>query len=232
LKTVRISIVLAVFAIAAGAAERPEESWNRRIGETVAHLKQGEPARARGTIDAVLHEIAADANPGRSAHKALAMGLTLRAIAEATLGNEGIAAWDFQAAQQIDPAFETWDMSEFGVAGATVAKHRLALDPPPHLEPTGPEDPETTAPKFIGKRPFPAYFARARERGWQGQTKLTYVIAADGSVSHPRVAPMIAESGILFEIFEFNRGARYEPATRAGKPVPLLYTVNLKFTSK
>jgi hypothetical protein len=208
------------------AAEKREESWNRRIGETVTALKANEAAKALATIEPVLDEMSRKANPGKSANKGIGMGLMLRALANAARGDERSAAWDWQLAQQIEPSLEGWDLAEFGEAGAELDRHRLARDPVPEVSDL---DAIVRAggrrPEVLRRGSQPAYLQRARERGWQGEIRISTVVDAAGVPTHPRISGDTADAGIVLATAEFVRAIEFRPAELEGKPIASEYVL-------
>jgi hypothetical protein len=213
----------------AAAGERPEASWNRRIGETVAALKVNDAKKALETIDGVLDDMAEKANPGKSADKGFGMSLMLRAVAHSALGDERAAIWDWHLAQQIDPALESWDLREFGAAGETLDRHRLARDPVPAVKTeeeilaTGGKKPE------IVKRGHPTYGERARKRGWQGKIRIDVVVDVEGIPTYPRVQGDTEDAAMVYETSEFVRALIFKPFLVDGVPTPFRYTLNSSF---
>jgi hypothetical protein len=207
-------------------AEGPEESWNRRLGETVASLKANDAKRALETIEAVLDEMSRKANPGKSANKGFGMALMLRALAHAEIGDERGAAWDWQLAQQIDPELEAWDLSEFGKAGALLDLHDLARDPVPEV---GDHHAIMQAggrrSELLKRGTHPTYLQRARDLGWEGEIRVSTVVGATGLPSHPRVAGDTTNAGMVFETAEFVRAMEFRPAELDGKPVASAYVL-------
>jgi hypothetical protein len=231
----RLAVVALISATAPSPviAERPEESWNRRIQETVAALKSNETTKAYTTIDAVLGEMADRANPGKSAHKGIGMGLMLRGLARAQRGEERLAIWDWHLAQQFDPALESWNLDEFAGAGATLATHRLSADPGPELLP-GEELLRRggTPLKVLRRGREPRYASRSRDRRWQGTMRLSAIVDEQGRPGFPRILVDPGESGMLFEACEFLAAIEFEPAKLDGRPLPSLYELNYSVTLK
>lgn len=218
-------VLAAALTPPAVAGERPEESWNRRIGETVASLKANDAQKALETIDGVLDDMAEKANPGKSADKGFGMSLMLRAVAHSALGDERGAIWDWHLAQQLDPTLESWDLREFGAAGENLDQHRLARDPVPEVKgaeeflAAGGQKPE------IVKRGHPTYLQRARERRWQGKIQVDVVVDIEGTTTYPRVGGDTEDAPMVYATSEFVRALTFRPYLVAGVPTSFRYTL-------
>lgn len=228
------ALLLGLSALAAPLfAERPEASWNRRIGETVAALKANDAAKARETIDGVLDEMSRKANPGKSAGKGLGMALMLRGVSHAALAEERQAVWDWHVAQQLDPALESWDLTEFGHAGALLDRHRWPRDPvPPARLPGEIIAAGGSRPEIAKRGRQPEYLARARERNWQGKIRIEVIVGVDGLPVYPRVSGDTGDEGMVFETSEFVRELTFKPAELAGAPVASTYVLTNSYTQK
>jgi hypothetical protein len=224
-------VLAALLTAPTTAGERPEESWNRRIAETVALLKQGEAAKARKMIDAVLEEMAAGANPGTSAAKAIGMGLMLRAVAESALGEERLALWDWRVAQQLDPALESESFTEFGASGTLLDRHRLSRDPAPELPDPRAHVEAGGTPLSVRKRAHPSYPERIRAR-WQGAIQMSAIVGVDGLPTYPQLMTETAEAGMQLSVSDALRAFEFTPAMKGGAPVPSRYIFGFKATTR
>lgn len=162
-----------------------------------------------------------------------ATALALEALADAGLGNEGMAACRWQAAQSLDPKLAGADLSAFGEAGALLKKHPFqapsAPNPETHrLTPQGQEKgEEVQRPQLIAHgRPF--YTEAARRAGTRGAVVVEAIIEKDGSVSNPNVLqhqPM----GLDVSALDAACSWRFKPATLKGEPVKVYYVLTLNF---
>jgi protein TonB len=76
--------------------------------------------------------------------------------------------------------------------------------------------------------PYPAYTQAARQRGVEGTVVLDIVIAADGSVSDVVVTKGI-DADLDASAVNTVRKWRFEPATKAGKPVAFRTEIEISF---
>lgn len=158
------------------------------------------------------------------------MVLMCRALAEAGLGREREAVWDWQIAQQLDPRLEHWNLTEFGVAGALLGKHRLGSDPPPAaIEDDTPAADGVSVPKRIST-PAPEYPEGARELRLRGFVAIRVVIGVDGRASHPRLEDERPFETFTLAASDAIRGWRFEPARRGEEAVPFSWKLTINFT--
>jgi hypothetical protein len=223
-RELRTAFVLCLAIVGAAHAESRPESWNRRIQDTVAALQAGETETAHATIDGVLREMSRKADPGKAAQKGIGRALMLRALAEAQRGDERLATWDWHLAQQFDPALESWNLSEFGAAGAMLARHRISIDPPPSTEPGEELIRRGATPVKVLKRGSIPDVERPRERRWQGKLNVSAVVLADGRPTHPRLETETHEAGLMYQVCESLRTSEFEPARLDGQPIPAPYS--------
>ncbi len=219
--------VLSLLAAPLGAGN--SKTWNDQLQKVLALLRGQQWQQALDGSQELLDSFARDLAPGKKADRSVALVVMCRALAEAGQGREADAAWDWHVAQQIDPAMESWNLAEFGAAGALLDQHRLARDPRPLA--VDPSAESTVTPVVrVGEPRFPKWPAAAYRIGWGGTVVVEAVIGADGALSHPRLldAPPVATMALA--VFDALRGSRFEPARRGGEPVASLYRLGMKYT--
>ncbi len=83
--------------------KRPQviDRWVRNMNKADTAVKAGEWKKAHRTANAVLDEMCGRIEGGEGVATLLATATFLRALAEAGLGNEEAANWDYTAAQTL-----------------------------------------------------------------------------------------------------------------------------------
>lgn len=213
-------------------AGRSVQSWNERLQATVSQLREGRWAEGKASAQAGLEDLGRFLAPGDKAGSAVAMFLMCRAVAEAGLGEEREAIWDWQVAQQLDARLETWSLTEFGSAGRFLDGHRLR----------GASEAVPAPPKCDGaERLTPPVKVRARsprnlEGAWSLKRpvhiEIEIEIGVDGVPRGPRIVDRGPLESVTWAASDAMRDWRFEPARRDGEPVACasLLTFDLRFT--
>lgn len=211
------------------------DEWNARLQRVIGQVKQGDYSEARKESQQLLGDMMDRLDPdSKNASHAFGLVLLGRSLAEAGLGNEREAAWDFQAAQQIDPQLETWDLSEFGPPATVLARHRLGIDPQPalltleELERVG-----ATAPQRVEDRRqprVPGSIAFPPERDYS--TAISVALDSAGVATHPRIVINDPHPGVALGVLDYLRDTRFQPARRDGTPLPALYVFRFHFKAE
>jgi TonB family protein len=166
----------------------------------------------------------------------VATALSLEALADAGLGNEGAAACRWQGAQNLDPKLANADLSAFGAAGALLKKHQLQTPSAPDPETLRIAQPQAGKEEKEGdvQRPQlltqqrPVYTLAARKAGTRGTVVVEAIIEKDGSIANPNVLrhqPL----GLDVAAVDAACGWRFKPATLKGKPVKVYYVLTINF---
>lgn len=228
-----IPLLLVVLSSTPAFAGRSKvDDWNTRLQSVLERVKRGEFAPARKDADGLLNDMMDRLDPtSKNAAHAFGLVLLARGLAEAGLGHEREAAWDFQVAQQIDPPLESWDLAEFGATGEILVRHRLDADPQPEipdseeLERQGAKLParvdDGSQPKMPRSIPFPP------ERDYL--TIISFAIDSSGVATHPRIEVNDPHPGFVIAVLDFLRNARFEPAKLGGKAFEAGSTFSLRF---
>lgn len=226
----RLGILLLAFLFgAAPPAAAGSKNWNEQLQNVLAHLHGQDWSEALTGSQELLDSFGRSLAPGKKADHSVAMVVMCRALAEAGLGREAEAAWDWHVAQQIDPAIEGWNLSEFGAAGAVLDRHRSARDPRPvAADPL--ENGELTPVEKLGESRPPAWPEGAFRLGWGGTIQVDMIVHADGTISHPRILTAPPVATLTLAAFDALHANRYAPARAGGEPVTSLYRFTMKFT--
>lgn len=88
-------------------------------------------------------------------------------------------------------------------------------------------DPGTSPLKILGK-PKAQYTSSARSNGVHGTVRLLVGFSAEGKVSHVLVVKPLSD-GLSEQAVRAARGIKFQPATRGGKPISVVRTVEYHF---
>ena len=224
-------VLVALLALPAPAGAAGSKHWNEQLQKTVALLRAGNWKEAhegaqRG-IDSLFRSLA----PGRSAGAAVGLFLMCRALAEAGLGQEREAVWDWRVAQQLDPRLETWDLSEFGAAGTLLDSKRLSRDPRPDLPRSTDEayGPGITPPRKLVARP-PVIPEATRSLAMGAQIEIFAVVTEEGVLAYPQLVEQGPLETVTLAALDAMRDWRFEPAQRSGRPIAVDYKLGFKLS--
>ncbi len=214
--------------------KRPQvvERWTQTLNKADTALKSGEWKKAYKTANAVLDEMCARIEGGEGVAELLGTATFLRALAEAGLGKEEAANWDFISAQVLVPELSKQNLARYGAAGKLLEPWRVSPDDSEGktgidlLDETQEQD--VIAPKKI-RAPLPKYPYGKYSSCLDGPIKVGFIINEQGLPTNPRL--LTAQDPLLgFAAMEAVRDWRFKPAQLEGKPVPVNYrlTVNYK----
>jgi len=224
-----LSLVLGLCASSAGAGN--SKTWNEKLQKTVVHLRAGEWREGKQWAEKGIADLSRSLAPGKKAGAAVGMFLMCRALAEAGLGEEREAAWDWRIAQQLDPRLETWDLTEFGAAGETLDRRRLANDPRPDVPLLSEEtpDPEITPPRKLEAR-APAVPEASFSLAMEARIEIVAVVSEQGLLAYPRIVEKGPLETVTLAFSDAMKEWRFEPALRSGQPVAVDYKLGFKLS--
>lgn len=110
----------------------------------------------------------------------------------------------------------------------TAAAPIVAADAAPASGP----DTGTSPPRYgfgSAANPIPRYPETAREQGWEGVVLLSIAVAADGRAESVRISQSSGHGLLDAAAVDAVRRWRFEPARRAGVPIPGTATVPIRF---
>lgn len=213
------------------------EGWQASLKEASASLKAGQWAKAKRIANRLVEEMTHRIQSGEGVEALVARPVVLRALAEAGLGNQEAAAWDWHVAQAVDPDVTKLDLTPYGAAGAALRAIRPVMDEK-SLESSGqftdctaPDQPceRVTRPKatFAPPPSFPGALAIACI---PGNVVLGAVLDEKGRLSQPRLieSPQIAV--LSLSALEAVRGWKFKPATLDGTPVKVFYSLTVNYS--
>ncbi|MCB1037135.1 MAG: energy transducer TonB, partial [Acidobacteria bacterium] len=214
------------------------KKWLERLQESERALLRGEWMKAKQGTEKLLTEMCQRLEGGEGVEHLLGTAAFLRSLAEAGLGNEAAANWDFRTALAMRPELGEIDLAPFGVAGEMLTPWRSnvwgsqegeggltseAQAMVTSLLPKAKVDPprKIHAPK--PKYPFAKHVACA-----DGPIFIRTVIDEEGRPREPQL--LSAQDPVLaFAALEALRDWRFEPARRDGEPVPVYYNLTVNF---
>jgi len=243
-----LSVGLAVATAALVKAEGPltgkrsqevVEGWRERIGETEQLLREGKWKRSKRQMDDLLPEMTTRFFSEVGSGQLLGVATGLRAVAEAGLGDEDGAAWDWSVAKTLAPEVAEVDLTQFGEAGSFFSSPRFEelsyTWHGPFLGDTGPVDDSGDlaadrrfVPPKKRRAPRPQYPRGMQHACTEAPVVVQFVIDRGGT---PRSPTWIAKANpvLFFAATESLRDWRFEPATVDGKPVKTYYTITVNY---
>ncbi len=241
-----IAMVLAIVSLtlspASRAASKKKERLSARVSESVqdhlqrieAHLAEEEWPDALSSSKVLLRDFSAKVTGGEAAGPLLGMALLLRAVAESGLGRTEAALWDWHSAVTLFPGLLTADLAKYGAAGKLLEENKpIPRDPSPipGVEtPAGSSYPdEVTPPKMLHARP-PAYPKGLLLSCGEGRVVIGSVIDEQGRPTKPVILEAPGGPVAAYAALEALQGWRFRPASLAGKPVAVYYTLTVSFS--
>ncbi len=198
------------------------EGWLTRLSTAEDLLRNGEYKKARRITNDVLDEIIARVQSGESVGVLLGAAVLLRGLAEAGLGRDHEALWDWYSSKALDPTIGERDLSGLGPVASILERERQ------HPRSVSMTDLPAEAPRPIHRPPIdypPAVLSACIEGG----AIVSVIVGLDGRPAAPRV--MAAPSGALmaFTSLEHIRKWRFEPGQRDGQAVETPFSITVNF---
>jgi TonB family protein len=248
-KTSRVLVLLSLFLVTAPLIAQPKpfgrklrdtaKQWHQMLQKADNALKAKDWKEAQKITDTLLEEMLARLEGGEGAALFLARATALRALAEAGLGEENLAAWSFGMALALAPEISTVDLSPYHEAGHLLEQSRPkdGEEPAGSLPAPAQEEPEMGEPSTRASAirpperlqdPPPDYPVSKRRAGDRGKIEVKMVIDEKGFLRNPR---LLGEPDPLFAYSALNslRSWRFKPATLDGKPVATAYSITFDF---
>jgi hypothetical protein len=209
--------------------------WRASFETIREELVAGKWKAAKRRSDSLLSDMRDRIESGPSSGGLLAMAALYRAIAEAGLGDQREAEWDFHAAVALYPEYSRVDLSPYGEAGRLLDAHRVRETEArvsaeksaaePVVEPAGsvkpPERTKAVAPRYpVGKS-----FACV-----EGVTVVRAIIDTSGAPICPELVGT-PDPVLAFATMDAIRQWRFRPATLDGKPVKVYYNLTMNYKS-
>ncbi len=211
------------------------KNWQRRLHKVDDELRAGEWQKARREANRLIEEmlVAIEIDAGTAA--TLSLTLTFRALAEAGAGDVVAGRWDWLAAQALAADLNEVSLDPYGAAGKSLELFRLttggalsaAAARSIGLPPLDPNSSEPTPNKISGREPH--YPKALRATCAKGTVRIAVTVDAAGQPVHPRWLDASGGSAMALALFDAVRDWRYEPARRAGAPVPTEIEIRHEF---
>jgi hypothetical protein len=196
-------------------------------------LKEGDYKKAYKVADSLVREmIARIEGGGEGVGVVLGKTVLLRSLAEAGLGREREAAWDWFSAKALYPRLKQEDLAVFG-AGAEPLRGIIAAAPPlikPEPDASGkvPGKDEISHPAKISGDP-PDFPRGASTACRQGDLVIASMIDEKGLPQHPVLESSPGGPVLALVSLEALKDWRFRPAKLHGKNVAVYYTLNIHF---
>ena len=211
-------------ALPAAAVEKAIATrWHDQLVTTTRMLEGGAYKDALQPLKSLIHDILSKIEGGDESY-ALAAPLIQRAIAEEGMGDHAAALWHWDMAQTLFPGAANADLSSFGAPGEMLKRNLLPNPNPPSCTHQRSTDPSAKVVKTIE----PEYPEGARLSRQSGIVIMNVTVAADGSISEPRVVKPLS-APLTFAALEGTRLWTFAPAMVDGKPVASNYCLTVNF---
>src|SRR4051794_37297026 len=222
---VTLLVITTLLASPAAAVEkRIAERWGANLVTTTKMLKAGSYGQALPILQNTIDEMLSMLGPGDETTYVVIVPLIQKALAEEGLGDHGAAIWHWHMAQTIYPKAAETDLSAFGAPGDTL-KHNILSNPnPPACIHSGSKEPLAKVLK-----PFPPKYPEgARLFRERGIVIVNLTIAADGSISEPRVVKPLP-TPLTYAALEAVRLWKFAPATVDGNAVQSNFCLTINY---
>ncbi len=208
--------------------ERPEvaDRWRQTLEESDRLLAGGEWKRVRKAATRLLTEMSGRIESGEAAAAYLATAAAQRAIAQAGLGNERDASWDWEMAVGLNPRFAELALDDYGEGGVRLDRIR---ETPASWDPRPPG--ATVQPPRRSRSPHPRYPYAKKVACLEDAIVINAIIDRDGLLQQPRPAST-DDSVLSFAAMDAMRDWRFEPARLDGRPIAVLYSLKANFNIK
>lgn len=210
-------------------SDRAEAKYREMYGEVLEALEASEWQVARKRADHLVHDLRDSISD--SSRSLAARVLVLRAIANAALGNERDALWDYDVAVAFLPEVEQASLPEYSDATSKLQQRIREREPCTHTDRVTPiGDPDDIVPPkpWPETREAPKYPRGMRNLSLRGAVVVTSCIDRRGFVTRPEVLVSMPMPFML-SAFEALGTWRFSPGTADGEPFVTDYTATLSF---
>ncbi len=204
--------------------------WHKRLKLADDALRAGEWKKARKSYNNILNEMFDRIDRGEGAKGLLGLAVLGRAIAQAGLGNEHDALWDFWIATYLVPNFANANLSAYGAAGELLlssSAESARLEVHANATGNGHFTGEVTRP-IRKSTPAPKYPLGKRIACTKGLVITQIVIDRRGIPTNPKILSS-TDPVLAFAVLESYRDWTFQPATVDGEPVAAIYNLSINF---
>jgi hypothetical protein len=214
------------------AFSKTVQSFKKRLEGIEDGLRSGRFELQRGRCDELVQDLISSYANGKGARPLFGLAFAFRAIAEAGLGYDDKARWDWSVARSFSTAATSFDLQRLGEGGAKLAA-ALSREEAERTEPLDDRDilRGRVPPKKVsgGEIKYPRW---ARESQFEGSVGVQIAIDARGNparLEDAEESDLDEHTAILATILESVRHWHYTPMIERGKPVPCFFWVVVRF---
>jgi len=201
------------------------ESWRSSLRQADDMVRAGKFRSARRQVDRVLTTMCDRVVSGEGVAGLFGYATFVRAVAEAGLGNESRARWDFQVAQTLMPDISQASLEEYDEIAALLEPWRI-LQGTKEWAP-GMGAPKVTAPRKLHS-PQPKYPFGKLSACLDGPIVVQVIIDQQGYPKAPRL--LTTQQPLLgFAALNALRDWRFEPALLGDQPVEVYFNLTVNF---
>lgn len=209
--------------------DRVEAKYREMYGEVLAALESSEWRVALKRANRLVHDLRDSVSD--SSRSLAARVLVLRAIANAALGNERDALWDYDVAVAFLPEVAQASLPDYSGATSKLQQRLQEREPCTHTDrvtPIGNPDDIVPPKPWPETREAPKYPRGMRNLSLRGAVVITSCIDRRGFVTRPEVLVSMPMPFML-SAFEALGAWRFWPGTADGEPFVTKYTATLNF---
>ena len=207
-----LAAVIPVSVSAQNGGSKTLEEWSSRLDECRALVASGEWKKARRLAETLLGQMTRKSRPEDEMVDLLAGTVAMRGIAEAGLGNERDARWDWSVAGSLSPGSIVGDLGATGDVGAILAAPETA--PAPRVD-TRPE---------VRRGEYPPYPRTRKASCLESAVVVEAVVNREGLLEAPRLENG-ADVVLSFAAMDALRHWEFVPAQLNGEAVPAVYSI-------
>jgi len=206
-------------------AQSSDRAWQEALVRADNELKAGHFEEANRRLLKLSGAIGEKMASGSEAMYTVAVIASFRAIAAAGRHNIADVEWYWSVATSFFPKFKGSNLRVYGAAGETVmgidaSRSCILQEHFPHAD--------IKPPKAI-RNPMPRYPYHAIETGIAERITVQVIITEAGETRCPQVVETHDDPSLAWVLLEAMKSWRFEPATVAGKPVPVPFNQTVDF---
>lgn len=208
------------------------DPWRSELEAADAALRAGRYREARRRAQKTTNGMFKVVRGGRDAGPLLGLAVLFRALAEAGLGNEEAASWDWHMVAALHAPLTESDLSAYGDLGARMAENKPRMPVPcescPDANATATADGDISPPQRAKAAP-PRYPPALNLSCITGTVVVQMVLTRDGTPTLPVNLSTDSNPIFVYSAFETLRNWRFNPARLGGRPVTVFYNLTINF---